>query len=466
MAGGYSYDPNLPFKNSFVLAGAPERTLRPRLDQLIGMVGLTPLDPAQPLRGYEFLRVGLHPNHPDVALVTTRFIYADGTSRVYPVPLAMPAYSLGGFWRTGWQVDGLERLRSQHLALPGQPFAGPQTPIQLGMARRLDDIAPAAQRLDEVNPYHWLWSSVRVQQLVWSPDAARFLVVMEGIRARQLWVVPLDGAAPTLAATGDIYNYGWSPDSQYVIYTRFDPDAAAVNPVRRYALMAVPLGDSRSAGERQLVTGLQSDALPGLSAEGAWFFSDGAAWVVGYDGRAPVLALGGLRVFSPSAAPQPASDGRSLAFVCGTALCLVPDLQNQMGTTSPSVVRTSIEPVAEIAWSPASDQVAVVTRDPNNLRPVELSVVDLAGEPALTVSIAPRDATEAPQWLPDGQAILVQTYPQDGRRIIAVDLLTGQVWDLSREHWDAYFSLSPDGARVLLNNGRGDFWEAPVVRTP
>jgi len=466
VAGGYSYDPNLPFKNAFVIAGAPERTLQPRLGQLIGMVGLTPLDPVQPLRGFEFLRVGLHPNHPEVALVTTRLIYADGTSRVYPVPLALPAYSLGGFWRTGWQVDGLERLRSQHLALPGQPFAGPEAPIHLGPARRLEQLAPAAQRLDEVNPYHWLWSSVRVQQLVWSPDGAGFLAVMEGARARQLWAVPLDGAPPRLVATGDIYNYGWSPDGRFVVYTRFDPDAAAVNPIRRYALAAVPLDNTRSGSERQLVTGLQSDALPGLTTDGAWFFSDGSAWVVGYEGGAPTLALGGLEDYSPQAAPQPAPDGRSVAFPCGTALCLVPDLQDQMGTTSPRVMRTTVTPVAELAWSPAGDWIAVVTRDPNNLRPVELTVVGPAGELGLTVGIAPRDATEAPQWLPDGRAILVQTYPQDGRRIIVVDLPSGQVWDLSQEHWDAYFALAPTGDRLLLNNGRGDFWVADVVRQP
>jgi hypothetical protein len=38
------------------------------------------------------------------------------------------------------------------------------------------------------------------------------------------------------------------------------------------------------------------------------------------------------------------------------------------------------------------------------------------------------------------------------------------VLDLSREHWDAYFALSPDGQNLLLNNGRGGFWLAPVIR--
>jgi len=37
------------------------------------------------------------------------------------------------------------------------------------------------------------------------------------------------------------------------------------------------------------------------------------------------------------------------------------------------------------------------------------------------------------------------------------------VFDLSREHWDAYFALSPTGTHLLLNNGRGGFWLAPII---
>ena len=67
-------------------------------------------------------------------------------------------------------------------------------------------------------------------------------------------------------------------------------------------------------------------------------------------------------------------------------------------------------------------------------------------------------------WTPDNQAVFVQTYPNDGRRLIAVDLATQQVLDLSQEHWDAYYALSPDGTTMLVNNGRGGFWLAEVVR--
>ncbi len=108
VVGGYSYDPRLPFKNNFLIAGRPEQELKPYLDQLIGEVGLSPLDPVRPLARYEILRVGLHSGHNRVALVTTRFIYADGSSRVYPVPLIGPAIDLYGFWLSAWREDGLE----------------------------------------------------------------------------------------------------------------------------------------------------------------------------------------------------------------------------------------------------------------------------------------------------------------------------------------------------------------------
>jgi hypothetical protein len=465
LAGGYSHDPHLLFRNEFVMLGAPERALAPRLDQLIGMVGLSPLDPVQPLAGYEILRVGLHPRHPDIALVTTRFIYADGTSRVYPVPLAGGTAALGGFWRTGWRIDGLERLRSQHLALPGLPFAGEDAPIRLGQARRLEAVSVAAHRLDEANPAHWMWTSVRAQRLVWSPDGESFLAVIETNTERQLWIVPLDGGDPRLAAAGDIRRYGWSPDGQFVVFTRYDADAAAVNPIQPYAVGAVPALSARSSAV-QLVTGLASETLPGLSPEGTWFFANGAAWVVPFGGGEPRLALGGLTEVRVQGAPQPAPNGATLAFACAAALCLAPDLPAQFGSPSPAIVRVEVAHPADLAWSPDGQRLAVVARDPNGLRPVELVIVEAAGAVTLSAVIAPRDVTEPPQWTPDGQAIFVQTYPQDGRRIMAVHLPSGAVLDLSQEHWDAYLSLSPNGSRLLLNNGRGGFWEADVLRAP
>lgn len=462
LAGGYGYDPHLPFKNNFLIAGRPENELRPYLDALIGQVGLSPLDPVQPLARYEILRVSLHPKKNRTALVSTRFIYADGSSRVYPVPLLGPRVDLGGFWLAAWRADGLQRLRSEHLALPGQPFATSDSPIRVSPARRLD-LSPAASRLDEVNPGHWLWNSVRVQRLVWAPDGSAFLAAEESDTAlRQLWLVPLDGSAPTaIGPAGDVREYGWSPDSHTVIFTRLDSNALAVDPTRPYAVSAF----SRVARGQvsTLVTGLETDKLPGLDSRGAWFFSNGSVWIAPYDGAPAVLLIPDLLPADPVLPPRPSPDGTRAAYACEEGVCVL-----ALTPLSHSVLFRMGEGsgvrVSDLAWSRDGSMLAVIDRDPNNLRPVRLVILANDGAERLARDIAPGEATDSPQWTPDGGAVFVQTFPQDGRRIIALDLASGQVLDLSQEHWDAYFALSPDGQTLLLNNGRGDWWAADVLR--
>jgi hypothetical protein len=464
--GGYSYDPRLPFKNSFLIAGDPAATLRPYLDRLIGLRGLAPLDPNSPLARYEIVRVGLHPSQNNVALVTTRFIYEDGTSRVYPVPLLRPVVEFEGFWQSAWTEDGLQRLRSEHLAFPRQPFATEVSPIRLGAVRQVQ-LHPEANRLDEANPAHWLWDSVRVERLTVAPDGSAFLVAIETDEARrQLWLVPFDGAAPTpLGAPGDIREYGFSPDSQSIVFTRVDPEAVTANPARPFAITVIARDSASSAVSRaeveyflpnNLVTGLASPQLPGLAADGVWFFLDDRLWRAPHTGGEPQL-IAELSGNAPGGfAPRPAPDGERVAFACGGNLCL-------LNLSTQAVTRLSELRPAEMTWSAAGDRLAVIDRDPNNLRPVLLHVLSASGEIELSVDVAPRDVTDPPQWTPDGRAILVQTYPQDGRRIIAVDVASGQVLDLSQEHWDAYFALVPDGRSLLLNNGRGDYWLADVI---
>ncbi len=466
LVGGYSYDPRLPFKNSFVIAGDPAATLRPYLDQLIGERGLAPLDPNSPLARYEIVRVGLHPRQHTVALVTTRFIYADGSSRVYPVPLLRPVVNFGGFWQGAWTADGLQRLRSEHLAFPRQPFATETSPIRLGAVRQAP-LHPDANRLDEANPAHWLWDSVRVERLTVAPDGSAFLVAIEtDVARRQLWLVPFDGSTPTaIGAPGDIREYGFSPDSAYLIYTRVDLGAIAANAGYPYAITMVPRDRAPSVSSRpeveyflpnNLVTGLASPQLPGLTAEGVWFFSDGKLWRAPYAGGDPQLLADLPGVALRDFAPRPAPGGERVAFVCDGRLCLL-DL-----STGAMTRLDELQP-AEMTWSAAGDRLAVIDRDPNNLRPVWLYVLSADGTERLAAEIAPRDVTDPPQWTPDGRALFVQTYPQDGRRIIAMEVASGQVVDLSQEHWDAYFALLPAGRSLLLNNGRGDYWIADII---
>jgi len=50
------------------------------------------------------------------------------------------------------------------------------------------------------------------------------------------------------------------------------------------------------------------------------------------------------------------------------------------------------------------------------------------------------------------------------RRILVHAADRGQVFDLTPPRWDPWFSLSPDGAKLLLTNGRGSYWLAPLER--
>ncbi|MGQ0602243.1 MAG: zf-HC2 domain-containing protein [Anaerolineales bacterium] len=458
VAGSYSFDAQLPFKNAFIIAGDPAGTLHPQLEKLIGQRGLAPLDPVQPLKAYEILRVGLHPHYNRVALVTTRFIYADGTSRLYPVPLFRPSSDVGGLWLAGWRDDGLERLRSQHLDFPGQPFADSSSPIRFGAVQKLE-LHPLANRLDEANPNHWLWESVRVERLVVAPDASAFLMAVEvDAGQRQLWLVPLDGGPPQpqpIGAVGDVRAYGFSPDGGFITLTRFDAAAHAADPSHPFAIDVIPRDAASRIGATTLVTGLASDQIPGLTTDGVWFISDGTLWRAPYAGGDPILIRQNVLVEN---APRPSPDGARVALVCGdTVLCLADaDGANEVRVTG-------LTPAA-MEWTLDGSALAVIDRDVNNFRPLRLWVIGRDGAVRLKVEIAPRDAADPPQWTPDGGVVFVATFVQDGRRIIAVDVASGMVRDLSQEHWDAYFALMPNGQHLLLNNGRGDFWMAEVVR--
>jgi hypothetical protein len=460
MVGGYSYDPNLPFINLWVARGDPIPKLHPYMDRLIGQVGLDPLDPVQPLARYAFERV-IQPRDTRFMLVTTRFVYADGSSRVYDVPIAYPVVGAFGLSVTYWLDDGLERLRAQHIALPGQPFATGSSAVHLGDAVRLK-LSPQADRLDSVNPAHWLWSGNRLQRLVWSPQGDAFLMAeQQSDRTQQLWLVPLDGSAPQpVNRGGSVYEYGWSPDGTFVVYTApgEQPFWSSVHEVTQLIVA------KRTALQRPIVRrAIVNTSLPSLTQQGIWYTQDGALWLMDYrtgtSTRVTALpdlgrATDALPIYWPLAV---SADASRAAYACGDNLCLMSLDGNDRRIIPASGIRA-------ITWDRTSDRLAAASLDDNNLGPVRLLIVSRDGEVQHTAQVAPRDATDPPQWTPDGKLVFVQTYPMDGRRILTVDADTGQVLDLSREHWDAYFALGPDGKSVLLNNGRGGFWLAPVTR--
>lgn len=92
-----------------------------------------------------------------------------------------------------------------------------------------------------------------------------------------------------------------------------------------------------------------------------------------------------------------------------------------------------------------------------------LSLVRRDGAVERQIPLAQNGSAAPPQWTPDGKRLFVQTFPFHGRRIFTIDVASGEVLDLSQPRWDAWFSLTPDGKRLLLTHGRGGFWTSEVT---
>jgi Tol biopolymer transport system component len=95
-------------------------------------------------------------------------------------------------------------------------------------------------------------------------------------------------------------------------------------------------------------------------------------------------------------------------------------------------------------------------------RQPRLAVLDRAGSVLADLPVGPNGQVGKPQWTPDGRFVFLPAAPDGVRRILAAEPTSGRVFDLSAPHWDAIFALSPDGTRLVLTNGRGSYWLAPV----
>lgn len=452
--GSYHYDPRLPFVNRFVIAGDPTSVLRPFLDGLIGQTGLNPLDPARPLARYEFVGVSFSELY-RVVQVETRLTYEGGAQRTYLIPLYQDS-DIFGFYRANWRYDGLGRLRTEHRELPGTPFATSERQIHLGLPQRLS-LHPDAEQLDAANPANWGPMGSPWQHLVWSPQGDAFLAVRWATyEQRDLWLVKLNGSPP-LRIAQDVDGYHWSPDGRFIVFTHAPQHRA--DQARVFAAR-------RDGGEAQEITRLESLDFPGLNAEGVWYPWQGGLWLAPYDGSPPrqIAPLPDLRGAAslPELSPwgegkwvRPAPDGRRIAYACGAELCL----QDRDGGN-----RTRVGVMArEVSWSPDGVRLAAVAWGSKNEEPAHLSLIRRDGSVEREWAIAPDGPVDVPQWTPDGRRIFIQTFPFGGRRILTVDVASGEVLDLSRPRWDAWFALTPDGTGMLLSNGRGGFWLSKVL---
>lgn len=93
-----------------------------------------------------------------------------------------------------------------------------------------------------------------------------------------------------------------------------------------------------------------------------------------------------------------------------------------------------------------------------------LTILERTGAVVADLPVGPNGIVESAQWTPDGRFVFLPAEPEAGRRILAVEAESARVFDLSQPGWDAAFSLSPDGRELLLTNGRGGFWLAPMER--
>lgn len=451
--GGYRYDPRLPLANRFVMAGDPTEIVQPYLDGLIGATGLDPLDPVRAMTGYEFVKVVQRQYHTDVHVL---FAYEDGTQRVYALPLRQPAGVLG-FYACCWQYDGLGRLRTEHRALDPAPFAGDKS-VRLGTPQRLP--LPV---VDGGNAQNWFGaaSNPAQQRLVWSPQGDAFLAPAQVGAATALWLLtPGDGRATQVA--DNVWEYGWLPDGAGILYSTVAGTNGPERSIYRVGrdgsnarlLLSLPAGES---------------AFPGISEAGLWYVQGGALWLLPRaelepDATARPRRMAELpRLPAGSARPgpvqvSPAPDGARVAYTCGSALCLIDaDGKNH-------VVAVSDARFVSLAWRPDGQQLAAAFWDygERDRRPATLRLINRDGTMASDIAIAPSGPVDAPQWLPSGRALLLQSYPADGRRILFVDSAGKRVTDLSQPRWDAFFAVHPAGESLLLSNGRGGFWLAGI----
>jgi hypothetical protein len=476
-----------------VLRGAQDlaraAALTIHLSGLVGRTGLDPLDPVQPLDRVEVLetlRSDARRGGPDEARV--RFAYADGSARTYLLRVSHPEGLLGG-----WRYTGADRAFAPHRALTSLPFAGSDAPLRLGRPTRL----AAAAALPGAGTAAISTVDLPGPGPAWSPGGDAVLLRLwddAPAAGPVLWVLPTAGGPPERLAAG-VHDARWTADGTGVVYTAWEAGRAELRRVDR----------AGRSGWRVVLDG--PPVPPVATVAGAVLFARGGAlWRV-RDGAGPAPApervrdLPGLHDLGSAGEPPAfAVDAASeaVAYACGPDLCLsdrdgavhrvalggfgpavppLPELPPFTPAPRPALAssKPGVEPEARSwpelrpAWSPDGGLVAVASvlrpAGPEALRP-RLSLVSRDGRLLGQADVGPNGWLDAPFWTPDGAHLLVRAYPERGRRLVAVEVGTGRLADLSQPGWDALFTPAPDGTRLLATNGRGGYWLVPLERRP
>lgn len=486
LVGGYHYDPHSLFVNRFATLKTPDPTpaLVPKLERLLGLTGLDPLDPQQPLIGYRVREIVTGQrlwNNAQYAEAIVEFRYVGEGTRSYRVPVWQYGERYDGSRTVGWRYTGLDVLFTPHEALPDLPLAGADGALQIGAPRLL---GPLPEREPQsFGIVSWGGSDPRVGAR-WAPDGQRFLFRLGDVRlGGPLWTASADGSSPRQVAMLAL-DATWSADGR-LVYLRCQQSCPFGG---KFDLVVI---DPATGNERTL--GRVSGRTLAVAGQSVYLADGEALWRVPLAGGvserlAPLRTEADWSSFSLAIT----SDAERVAYGCEGDVCLADQsganpVRISLGyplpafaapgtpaktpssfpvpTSIPATRRTSPVVSLGLAWSPDGERLAITAGvSPGSDHGPELWIVDRAGAVIHRLPIGPDGATGEPTWASDGRTIVLTTFPRGGRRIVAIDAASGQVTDLSQPRWDTNAVLAPDGERLLLWNGRGNFWLAPLVR--
>ncbi|MEM8529857.1 MAG: hypothetical protein AAGF95_03385 [Chloroflexota bacterium] len=481
LVGGYHYNPDSLFVNRFVTINRdPTTVLTAQLDQLIGQTGLDPLHPHEALVDYDIQQITIAPDPDTIASADIVLRYADDHTRMFTIPMFTPPPNV---YTTipETRVTGLNRLFYEHQQLALTPFASTDARLSLGDINTVP-LSEDSARLT-IDTWNGSW---QVPPIHWSPDKKYALFLEKETDADgTLWLIPFNESTPYKIAE-QVVEYTWATD-QYVVFLQ---TADVVRAEAPYTINTFSL----ASGQRHTLA--ESDlAHVSVVNTNIYFWQAEHLWHIATDGSEATQqgSLSGLSIdadmpFALSVDPRE----ERIAYLCGSDVCLsdldggklsrillgYPEKQvsdRRADFAAPVVDPTPVPNRAEVlqmaslglTWSHDGEYLAVTVgaepRGHTRSRAPELRIVSRNGETEEQFLLGPDGPTRPPQWTPDDQVVLVNTFPIGGRRIIAVDREAARVWDLSQPRWDAFATLAQDGSEMLLWNGHGRFWTVPLV---
>jgi RNA polymerase sigma factor (sigma-70 family) len=361
-----------------------------------------------------------------------------------------PPDEVGGFF--AWSPDGKKMLFYR-------PSYGGKSSLKVVSVSGGSSFEPAKQLP--------IWAYIQF----WSPDS-KMIVTRDD---RCFWAIPLAGGEPfplelDVSVEGEPYIYSISPDCRRLLFGV--PRSDGTEDVDLWAA-TVSLKDGRITDPATLVF----SAWDRRNAYALSWSPDGTKlavihewdlWIASTDGREPVRIT---ETTGTGAESQPvwSPNGKMIAYL----------LYPSAGKAFPQVIPASGgEPrkmldvpgnyITRYAWSPDSKELAVVSEDN-----VILSIPIAGGSPRQIANLKDLevDYVWGLCWSPDGHALGLIGFREDGGRIFIIPIEEGQVKILAADDpgKKAYLYWSPDGKWLSYNSDvwvktrpGGEIWEADV----